>query len=65
MLAGMHNVISGEIDQAVLEKKTLIYYEIVCMPRSKGQLTLGHRLLIVTERVCFFVHTLNVSVIGR
>ena len=49
-----------KIGQAVLEKKLFKDYEILYMyiAQGQGQITLGDKILIVTERVCYFDHTL-------
>ena len=49
-----------QIDQTVSEKKTFKDYEILYMfiAQELGQITLGDKLLTVTERVYYFDHTL-------
>ena len=49
-----------KIDRDVSEKKTFKDYEIlyIHITQGKGQITLGDKRLIVTERVCYFDHTL-------
>ena len=56
---------AGEIGQAVSEK-TFKDHEILYMYIAQGQMqiTLGDKILIVTERVCYFYHTLSVSAIS-
>ena len=49
-----------KIGQAVQEKKTFKYYETLHMylAQGQGQVTPGDKILIVTERVCYFYYTL-------
>ena len=49
---------SGEKWSAVLENKTFKDYEILYIAQGQGQITLGDKVLIVTERGCYFDHTL-------
>ena len=51
--------------QAV-SKKTFKDYDILYMyvGQGLGQIILGDKILIITERVCYFDHTLQVSAIG-
>ena len=51
---------SGEIGQAVSEKKTFKDHKILYMYTAlgQGQITLGDTIFIVTKRVCYFDHTL-------
>ena len=48
------------IGQAVSEKKMFKDYDILYMyiAQGQGQITLGDKILIVTERICYFDHTL-------
>ena len=48
-----------KIDQAVSEKKTFKDYNILYI-----YITQEDKILIVTKRVCYFDHTLQVSVSG-
>ena len=49
-----------KIGQAVSEVKAFKDYEILFMyiAQGQGQITLDDKILIVTERVCYFDHTL-------
>ena len=49
-----------EIGQVASGKKTFKDYEILHMyiAQGQGQLTLGDKILIVTEKICVFDHTL-------
>ena len=55
-----------KISQAVSERKTFKDYEILTMylAQGQGQITLGDKILIVSERVFYFDHTLWVSAIS-
>ena len=55
-----------KIGQAVLEKKTFKDNEILYMyiAQGQGKITPGDKILIVTERIYYFDHTLQVSAIG-
>ena len=49
-----------KIGQAVLEKKTFKDYEVLYMiiAQEQGQIIPGDKIMTVTERVCYFDHTL-------
>ena len=49
-----------KIGQGVLEKNTLKDYKILyrSIARGQEQITLEDKILIVTERICHFDHTL-------
>ena len=49
-----------KIGHAVSEKKTFKDYKILYLNIAQGQghITLGYKIVIVTERVCYFDHTL-------
>ena len=49
-----------KIGQAVSEKKTFKDYKILYMyiTQVQGQIATGNKILIVTERVCYFDHKL-------
>ena len=48
------------IGQAVSKKNTFKNYESLytCIDQGQGQITLGDKILIVSENVCYFDQTL-------